>query len=63
MSAAGLRSVLAGVYDGDTPAAVRRKLRDGAAVLFTNPDMLHAGLLPQHARWAPSSRAEAARHR
>ncbi|HEX2948865.1 MAG TPA: DEAD/DEAH box helicase [Armatimonadota bacterium] len=48
---AGL-DVLAGVYDGDTPAALRRRLRDHGSVLFTNPDMLHAGLLPQHARWA-----------
>jgi DEAD/DEAH box helicase domain-containing protein len=50
--AAGLGKVVAGVYDGDTPAATRRKLRDRASVIFTNPDMLHAGLMPQHARWA-----------
>ncbi len=42
---------LAGAYDGDTPANLRRKLRDGANVLLTNPDMLHQGILPQHARW------------
>jgi len=52
LGAVGLGGVLAGVYDGDTPSAVRRKLRDQASVLFTNPDMLHAGLMPQHARWA-----------
>jgi len=50
---AGLGDRLAGVYDGDTPPALRRRLRDEARVLFTNPDMLHAGILPQHARWAP----------
>ncbi len=42
---------LAGTYDGDTPANLRRKLKDGANVILTNPDMLHQGILPQHARW------------
>jgi DEAD/DEAH box helicase domain-containing protein len=52
LTAAGLDEVLAGVYDGDTPAAMRRRLRDHGSVIFTNPDMLHAGILPQHGRWA-----------
>ncbi|MBN1674919.1 MAG: DEAD/DEAH box helicase [Kiritimatiellae bacterium] len=53
LQAAGLRKrVLAGVYDGDTPGPMRRKLRDQGAVILTNPDMLHAALMPQHARWA-----------
>jgi len=52
LAAAGLERVVAGVYDGDTPAAMRRRLRERAAVLFSNPDMLHAALMPQHARWA-----------
>jgi DEAD/DEAH box helicase domain-containing protein len=43
--------VAAGVYDGDTPPPARRKLRDGANLLITNPDMLHTGILPHHARW------------
>ncbi|MHC4479935.1 MAG: DEAD/DEAH box helicase [Planctomycetota bacterium] len=42
---------LSGTYDGDTPQTLRRKLRDGANVILTNPDMLHQGILPQHARW------------
>ena len=42
---------LAGTYDGDTPQNLRRKLRDGGNVILTNPDMLHQGILPQHARW------------
>lgn len=42
---------LAGAYDGDTPATERRKLRDRGSVILTNPDMLHQGILPQHARW------------
>jgi len=45
-------SSLLGVYDGDTPGAMRRKLRDEAHLIFTNPDMVHAALLPQHPRWA-----------
>jgi len=49
---AGLGHLLMGVVDGDTPAAQRRQLRDKAAVIITNPDMLHAGILPQHPRWA-----------
>ncbi len=41
----------AGCYDGDTPPDLRRKLRDGANIILTNPDMLHQGILPNHARW------------
>ena len=44
-------SFLSGTYDGDTPASLRRKLRDNGNVILTNPDMLHQGILPQHARW------------
>ena len=42
---------LAGTYDGDTPQNLRRKLRDGSNILLTNPDMLHQGIMPHHARW------------
>jgi DEAD/DEAH box helicase domain-containing protein len=45
---AGLRY---GTYDGDTPQAARRELRDQARIILTNPDMLHVGILPQHTRW------------
>jgi len=44
--------VRAGVYDGDTPPPARRRLRDEANILITNPDMLHQGILPNHARWS-----------
>jgi len=47
----GEADFLAGTYDGDTPNNLRRKLRNGANVVLTNPDMLHAGILPNHARW------------
>ena len=51
--AAGERRAVA-VYDGDTPTAERRRLRETPpAVLVTTPDMLHAGILPNHASWAP----------
>jgi DEAD/DEAH box helicase domain-containing protein len=43
---------VAGTYDGDTPPRQRTRLRDEAAILLTNPDMLHSGILPNHARWA-----------
>jgi len=39
-------------YDGDTPGDARRAARDRSALLLTNPDMLHAGILPHHAAWA-----------
>ena len=39
-------------YDGDTPAEVRRKAREEGALILTNPDMLHYGLLPWHSDWA-----------
>ena len=42
-----------GSYDGDTPPAERRRLREEAQILLTNPDMLHVGILPQHFRWTP----------
>jgi len=40
-----------GTYDGDTPQNLRRKIRDNGNVVLTNPDMLHQGILPHHARW------------
>ena len=57
---AGLRQLMAAAdigggaitVDGDTPAAARQSARDAATLLMTNPDMLHAAVLPHHARWA-----------
>ncbi len=49
---AGLSQVVAGVYDGDTPGHTRRKLREQASLIFSNPDMVHAAMMPQHPRWA-----------
>lgn len=39
-------------YDGDTPQDRRRWVRSHANVVLTNPDMLHVGILPNHAAWA-----------
>jgi DEAD/DEAH box helicase domain-containing protein len=39
-------------YDGDTPADARRTIRTRAHIVLSNPDMLHAGILPHHPRWA-----------
>lgn len=41
------------IYDGDTPAPLRRKIKaDPPQVLLTNPDMLHFGMLAHHHDWA-----------
>src|SRR5439155_10794644 len=42
---AGL-SIPAIVYDGDTPGDARRAARERCPIVITNPDMLHAGILP-----------------
>src|SRR4029077_6206375 len=40
------------IYDGDTPREARAQIRRDANVVLTNPDMLHVGILPNHAAWA-----------
>ncbi|MEO6463035.1 MAG: DEAD/DEAH box helicase [Candidatus Eisenbacteria bacterium] len=45
-------AVHAGVYDGDTSTAARRKLRTAGNLVLSNPDMLHQGILPYHPKWA-----------
>lgn len=51
MRAIGLESG-AVVYDGDTPGDARRAARERTGIVLTNPDMLHAGILPHHTAWA-----------
>ena len=46
-----LAHLKASTYDGDTPPSRRKAARRGAAVILTNPDMLHSTILPQHGRW------------
>jgi DEAD/DEAH box helicase domain-containing protein len=53
LSAYDFPGVRAAVYDGDASANERTYARNQANVVFTNPEMLHGGLLPNHARWAP----------
>lgn len=51
ISEAGL-AIPAIVYDGDTPGDARRAARERSPIVMTNPDMIHAGILPHHAHWA-----------
>jgi DEAD/DEAH box helicase domain-containing protein len=51
MRDAGL-STPAITYDGDTPADARRAAKQRAGLVLTNPDMLHAGIMPHHTSWA-----------
>ncbi|WP_405409006.1 DEAD/DEAH box helicase [Streptomyces decoyicus] len=45
------------VYDGDTPVEEREWVRQYGNYVLTNPDMLHRGILPAHARWSSFLRA------
>jgi DEAD/DEAH box helicase domain-containing protein len=38
-------------YDGDTPQDARKAIRGVGQIILTNPDMLHAGILPHHTKW------------
>lgn len=38
-------------YDGDTPMHARQKIREAGHIVVTNPDMLHAAILPHHTKW------------
>ncbi|NIA24993.1 MAG: DEAD/DEAH box helicase [Gammaproteobacteria bacterium] len=44
--------LVAATYDGDTAPDDRTWVRRRANVVMTNPDMLHVGILPNHAAWA-----------
>src|SRR5690606_14772612 len=50
-TAAGRSRLVVAVYDGDTPPATRRALRESGQLVITNPHMLHAGILPNHTKW------------
>jgi DEAD/DEAH box helicase domain-containing protein len=53
LTALGLGNLLRpAIYDGDTPREARAEIRRRANVVLTNPDMLHVGILPNHAAWA-----------
>ncbi|MCX7026284.1 MAG: DEAD/DEAH box helicase [Spirochaetes bacterium] len=38
-------------YDGDTPSSLRTVARNSGRIVISNPDMLHSGILPNHAKW------------
>ena len=38
-------------YDGDTSPSARSAIREAGHVVITNPDMLHAAILPHHTKW------------
>src|SRR5581483_4242047 len=38
-------------YDGDTPGPARQAIRSAGSIVVTNPDMLHAAILPRHTAW------------
>ncbi len=48
--ASGL-DIACATYDGDTPAPIRSSVRSAGQVVVTNPDMLHAAILPHHTKW------------
>ncbi|MER7078334.1 DEAD/DEAH box helicase, partial [Saccharopolyspora kobensis] len=48
----GLKEIRAVTFDGDTPQVERDWIRAHGRWIFTNPDMLHYGILPGHSRWA-----------
>lgn len=52
-----LAGVRVAAYDGDTPTEEREWVRQHAAYVLTNPDMLHRSVLPGHPRWAKFLRA------
>jgi DEAD/DEAH box helicase domain-containing protein len=46
------KKISAQIYDGDTTAYRRKQIRSKVPeILFTNPDMLHAGILAYHENW------------
>ena len=51
LAALAVPGVRAAIYDGDTPTAERRRVREWANLVLTNPDMLHVGVLPRHDLW------------
>lgn len=46
------RKISARIYDGDTTPYRRKQIRSNVPeILFTNPDMLHRGILAHHESW------------
>lgn len=47
-----LRSIHPSLFDGDTSTELRQWARANSRWIFTNPDMLHVGILRSHQRWS-----------
>jgi DEAD/DEAH box helicase domain-containing protein len=46
------KKISARIYDGDTTSYMRKQIRTRVPeILFTNPDMLHKGILAHHQNW------------
>ena len=52
LHAIGFDNVVAGTYDGDSTPEQKTWVRSTANVVLSNPEMLHASMLPGHQRWA-----------
>jgi DEAD/DEAH box helicase domain-containing protein len=52
LTALEVPGLVAATYDGDCSPEERTWVRANANVVLTNPEMLHVGLLPHHAKWA-----------
>ena len=48
----GFDNLVAGTYDGDSTPEQKTWVRSTANVVLSNPEMLHASMLPGHQRWA-----------
>lgn len=51
VEALGEHRLSVGVYDGDTPPAERKRIRERANIILTNPDMLNGSMLPNHSKY------------
>ncbi|MCB5251501.1 MAG: DEAD/DEAH box helicase, partial [Candidatus Cloacimonetes bacterium] len=52
LSAKTGKKIYSAIYDGDTPTQDRSRIRRQANIIFSNPDMLHLGILPNHTLWS-----------
>jgi DEAD/DEAH box helicase domain-containing protein len=48
----GFSGLECAIFDGDTPPQERGEIKRMARLVFTNPDMLHLGILPHHESWS-----------
>ena len=51
VSLGGRLDISINTYDGDTPSSLRTAARKAGQIIISNPDMLHAGILPNHPKW------------